>query len=872
MASTYDSISPYTFRAEDQAAQEQQNRLDVATVNAVGRVMGSRGQQAPSQSPTFGGGAGANQGSLPTPSQMGVGQNQAASNPAPTQAPAQAGPRDSFLEMQRSLDPLAIATERATMGQLNNPTEAFDLGAARAVENLDAAQRTNRESLRDDLLRTYGGNASQVMPALQDAEQGAILERRKLTGDLTAARAEASTKGIASAIQNALGLLGQRSNERVSQAQITSSENIAAAGRASNESIAALDRAVQERMQQAGISAEAARAQLDREVQERMQQRGISAEMALAQLTRESQERMQQRGQTFEAAQAELTRAANAAMQKTGIDATAALEASRQTFEAAQAQAGYVQAKDLETMRADLQTKLTQMGIDANTAAQLADQQFSIIRDQQAQASSEKIAGMQIGSQERLQASQQAFQSSLADLERAAAAAMQKTGIDATAALQASQQEFQMIMQDKGFVQTKELESLRNTFAENLQKAGFDQQTAMQLADQNFKTLQAKNEQDFSAAQAQVQRDWQAGQNLQSIDLQKTLQATEIAAQAARDKLNATLQLDLEDKRAGYQSALQVADQVFQRTMQATQNDQAKALQASQQAFETEMSKAGFSQQQILQSQQLSAAAVQADKALSQQWAMFTIQQAQQDEQFAQQLGIEKEKLTAQKDQINSQIGIALKQLGMQEEQWNQQKEDAAYARELEALAMGMQVAGEDEDTLKIFSDRMVKVLGTQLGLDPARLEAAMASVAGGTGDTGSSGAAPASNQAIQNAQDAAATMYDKLPATTDMEKVTAAISGMASLKPGTSIRASAGRKLLQLPGGAANINPVYAKFGGIEMPYSAKTQEGADYAAFANLIDLGLSEQQAFKVATQAIGDARMKTAYKALTGKDWQ
>lgn len=691
-ASSYDSLttSPFAFKADDAAAADRSNRLDIATINAVGRVMGSRGQQNQPQSPTFGGGAPAND-SGPTPEQMGLGA--AASGQAP-RAPAAATPAapapqlDAFQRMQQDLDPLRAAASNAAMGQLQNPAAAFDAGAKVQQENLDKSQQQLRQQQRDDLVKTYGANASQVMPALNQFDQQSIIDQRTLGRDLAAGRSAATLANTTEAIKNAMGISTANSADQQFQQNLQAQLGEGAASRASAEKIAfaGLTQRENEVAQQAA------------QAKDRLEFDKLTLSSNLSEAEKDRVWSAVQQGQ--EIASREKIAFAGLSVQQSELAQQAMLAKDRLDFD-----------------------KLT---LSSNLSEAEKNRVWNAVQQQQDIDSRVKIAGMQIGSAERLQAADQMYQSAEKERDRVLAGAMQKTGIDASAALEANRQEFELALTDKGFLQTKELETLRNQFAQNLQAQGFDHDTAMQAADQQFRSLTAVNEQRYNAQQAELQRSWQHGENVDAATITQSLQANEIRSNETRDKLNATLQLDLVDKRSSYEKALQVAEQAFQKAMQENGYNQAKAAQAADQVFQAAMQSAGFTQQQAMQAKQLTHEASESEKVRSQQWNMFAATQAMDDEHFAAELGIKKDEIRNQWLQTEAQIGIALRGIGIQESQWAELKQNGQFDRQMELAMTGLQIAGDDEAAQAPFVDRLASQLGKGLGLDETVLQKAI--------------------------------------------------------------------------------------------------------------------------------------------------
>jgi hypothetical protein len=651
--SVYDTqSSPYTFREEDEAARERQSRMDIATLGAISKVTGSRSGATP-----------AAPGAEPPPSPEQMGVKPAAGNIAGTMRTAMAGLSQPAQAPEGIQDFIAFGgnpmeqalrdrAARANMEQLDNPAAAFDLGAAGAREDLDIAQRNNREQLRNEAVAAYGGNASQVDAALRDADQQAILDRRGLNRDLATGRATAAQTGLTQAIQNALGFSQLGTQERIAKEQIQAQEREGAAGRQSQERIAF-----------AGL------AQEDR---------------ALAQ---------------------------NALQFESELD-----------FRKSEAAAG----RDEAAIQRAWQAAQNERGIQAQERLQAADLQSRL-----------QVAQLQIGSAERLQTLQQTHQAAQADLDRTLQREIQGKEIEARTAMERVRMDFESVMADKGFLNAKELESLKQEFAQELQRQGFTQQTALQAAEHQARALEAESMQRFEAEQADITRRFTTSERIGAETFARSAQAMEEQQQERMTRLAAALGLEGEAQRFGYQRALAQAQQAHEAAMQQTGVTAEAAQREADRVFQAAMQREGFTQQQALQAQALQHEAAQTDKQLRQTYTMFLAEQAQEDAQFAQELGLNREQLTQAGDRFAQEMEMQRDRLGIEQDQWNTLKADQAFQKELELAMLGVQMwDGEDPAGVAPFAERLARTMGTALGLDPARLEQAIKENLGASGDS----------------------------------------------------------------------------------------------------------------------------------------
>lgn len=736
MASVYDtSSSPYTFRETDEADKERQNSLDLATINAISKVTGSTNPVTPAGAAPAGD-------APPTPEQMGV-------KPAPTgiagtmrtamasYAPAQNQTPEGIQDFVNfGSNPMETALRdkaaRANMQQLDNPAAAFDVGAGAARENLDINQRNQREGLKDELSRSYGGNASQVQAALHDADQQAILDRRGLNSDLTTGRANAAQQNLGQAIQSALGFAGLGSQEKLTREAQQLQVSEAAKNRASQESmafagVAQADRALAQNAMQFGSDLEFRKSEAAAGRTEAELTRAWQA--AEAEKARTSQERVAYAGLDLEKAKFQ---AADANAKK-GLDLEAAAQAMAKLGmdkDEAYKYASLAQAKALAEKGLTLEQsaqELTKQGMTAENAryyAGLAQQDRLQTQELQSRI---QLAGMQIGSAERLQSAQQTFEAAQADLTRTLQKEMQGKEIETQRTMQRTQQDFESMMADKGYLNAKDIEALKQEFATELQRNGFTQETAMQAAELQARSLEAQSMRVFEAGQADLQRKFTTGERLGSEDFAKSLQGLEAQQQERMATLTSDLNLKTVDRQAAYTRALAEAQQTHEQMLQQTGITADAAGKEADRVFQAAMAREGFSQQQALQATALQHEAAMADKQMGQQYSMFLATQAQDDDHFAQELGIKREELGAQAAQFTKEMDLSTQQLGIQKEQWDQLKQDKNFDRELQLAMTGVQMwNGKDPADLAPFAERLAQTMGTALGMDPARLQAAI--------------------------------------------------------------------------------------------------------------------------------------------------
>lgn len=756
MADTYTNQSPFIDKAADQADLDRQNKIDLATIGAVSKAMGSAGADAAltGSSPFVGGSAGA--ASAPTPQQMGLGA------PAPTAQPA-AAPNDpfaAFSQLLKETDPsIQALRQKATasaQSQLDNPGSAFDQGAAISREDMAKSIQTAREAQREDLIKTYGSNASQVMPQLRNFDQGALLQTRDLDRRLAADRATASQSATAQAIANAMGLTGQESNERIAAAGL----GLQAAGQA--EQSRQYEKTLLSQMneadkQRAWTSAEAAVGRqfstTERQAVEAYQtaerngaQDFASAEAALGRKFTTEERAAIQAYQTSERLSSQTYASAEAQL---GRAFTSTERQAVQAFQSAERQG----AQDFASAEALLGRKFSTEERNAIEAYQTSERLSS-----QAFASAEAQLGRQFSSSERdaVQAFQKAERIGAQDFASAETALGRKFTTEERQAIQAYQSSERLATQTYASAEA----DLGRKFTTGERQAVQDFQNAQRLGAQDFQSAEAILGRQFTSSEREAIQTYQTKERLSTQDfqqmltekgyvhdtdleimrsnLQKELQATGISADQAKQQADQkfqelTRQRDQEyhaqqDNLARWwQTGERVDTQNWQKGIQANEFRQQDALAKLQALTQEKIAQGSWDNASKLQAEQLLAQAAEAEKNRSAQYLMFSAEQAQDDKHFAAEFGLKQEEVRANVDATKQQIGIALKQLGIAEDQWNTQKDNAEFDKALELAQYGISMwNGDNDEALQPFVSRLAETLGKGLGLDANTMKAAI--------------------------------------------------------------------------------------------------------------------------------------------------
>ena len=270
-------------------------------------------------------------------------------------------------------------------------------------------------------------------------------------------------------------------------------------------------------------------------------------------------------------------------IQKYGIDEqgkiAVLLQQNDQTFQALMQERGHLNEQEIINLSGNIEAGLLQMGFDQETATLLSKQWHD---KAMAEINNEFISG-----------------------ENALDRELQKYTVDeqiaANAALQANEQAYQALMQERGYLNERDIIQLTNELQAQLMQAGFDQEKAMQLAGFKHDQLMAKNQQQFAAEQAKLNRmheielqtgrlNWESRENLLARDFT-----------ANQNTLDRELQKYTVDEQARIQEALQASDQEFQTAFQQQGFVNEQAMVELQNAFQTRLTQMGFAHEDAMQ-------------------------------------------------------------------------------------------------------------------------------------------------------------------------------------------------------------------------------------------------------------------------------
>lgn len=774
-----------------------------------------------------------------------------AAQPLPGAAPkppAQASnPFEAFGKALEAQAPFKQQVQQNVQTQLANPYQAADAANAAARDRLAREANAAQEENRGAAITAYGGYQSgQAKRAVDEFRDKRLLNQQAFELDAAANRAQVGEQVRSNAIGQGTNLLGQDQQAAATGAGLLDS----AASRASQEGIAYAGLAQNERQ----MAQQASQFKSQQDFTAAMTEKGYAQDA----INRAWQAAEAEKARAFQGGQSDLDRAlASSQFAETmGLNRQQLAETIRQfnTKEAfdrwavergisAQEANNLWQSRENDKAR-ETQERIVdkQLALDASKFNTEQDfKRYALERGYSEEAvnrawqsdeatkerqSRETIANSQIGSQERMLAYEQTFQAAEADKNRTLESMLSTDRIKAQYQLAEMDQTFQERMQATGYIQTKDLQAMRQDFEKSLQDSGIAADMAKQLADQQFTALQAQNDRVFNATQNEMQRAWETGERIGAQDYTTSIKQLEFKQQDLMQEREAAL---------------------------------AKGLQTQQ--IDAEIQRTGMQ----IASQELMSAA----------------QLAQQDQQFREEFmlkyDISREELRQNQMRLDEDIqnGVASRNYTAAQTQAIQQTlQSQSVQNAMEIAAFGMEMGNGSPEAMAPFvaavGGALEKALKDQgVNLTSEEIAKMLAPVATTTGAGTTTGAAAGSNDAIQAAKDVVMDLKGSLPASVDMDKVNATVSAFGTTKPGTQVTGKVFEAMAALPGGAAN-----TKYNPADRTYpnpTLTTQAGGDYFNFATLISQGLTEKQAFDIASNAIGADRMKASYKALTGKDW-
>lgn len=784
----------YVFRDDLQKEQERQDAAAQAGVQAApSNTPAVQSAIAPAAQPPAGGD--------PFGSLAKTMAATAAPRPAQPAQQAQVNPFEAFnaaLEAQR---PIQKQIQQSVEKTLANPYEAADASNAAARDRLAREANAAAEERRGQAVTAYGGyGTGQATRDLNKFQDTRLLNQQSFELDAAGNRAQLGEQTRSNAVSQGLGLLGENRAGATTAAGLADS----AASRTSQENIAYAGLAQTER--QMAIQASQFKSQQD--FTAAMTEKGYAQdEIARA----------------WQAAESEKARAS----QEKISYAQLSLEEKKLVTQADQFD------NELDFKKAALANGNDQAAIDrAWNASQNTDER----------ALREKLANAQIGSAERLQAGEQAWQSAEAAKAQTLEKMLSDDRIQAQFGLATLDQTFQEKMQTTGYLQTKDLQAMRNDFEKELQASGIAADVAKQLADHQYSSMEAQRDRVFNASQSELNRTWESGERIGAQDWQTSFKQLEFNQQDLMQEREAALQ---------------------------------KGLQTEQ--IDAEIKKVGMQ----IASQELMSAAQLAQE--DRQWA----------KDYLMKKGIAEEEIAQSRAKLADDLATSLinrEGLGLQNDVAKLAIQNSKVQSAMDLANWGVEMGNGSPEAMAPFVASIGQALSTALKEQGVNLtEEQIAKMIGSVGTTETPGgtggaAAPGTLAATDSASEYFDSISDKVSANADPAIVDSMILKAAKpafalypqdpMDPNSKTAEKLDRGIVneiaaKYPSATTSgNNPTYRKVSNDPYP---TTQAAQDFYYFFALQKQGLTEKQAYDTLSRAIGKERLNAAYKTVTQKDW-
>lgn len=427
---------------------------------------------------------------------------------------------------------------------------------------------------------------------------------------------------------------------------------------------------------------------------------------------------------------------------------------------------------------------LQQEGLAQDAA--LTREGYGLTREEGAaqRATQEKLTYAQIGSQEKLQGAAQVFEAAQADLNRGLEKLLSNDRIAAQFQLADMDARLQERMQTAGFVNAKELETMRTELQDRLQARGIQADVAKQIADQKFTEMMAGRDQAFQMQMNDIKQKFISGERIDAQTWEGAMRASEMQHDEVLAKLNSTLRLE----EAGNAQAFQTAFQQMQNDFTALRDDRGfaheDAMRVATEQFQMKLQEAGFTQEQAMQGAQLAAQASENQKSRASQEMMAAAQLALTDKNFQSELQqryqFNAEDLALRTKELEGQLGL----MGLQGEQLKAALGDQKIRSAMDIVALGMEIGDGSPESMAPFVEQFGAALEGYMkgqGIDIASSDFVKAM----TAKTGAGGTttppAPATIATVQEGVDTLKTLTDKLGQGTDVKKLSDSLSKLGT-------------------------------------------------------------------------------------------
>lgn len=326
-------------------------------------------------------------------------------------------------------------------------------------------------------------------------------------------------------------------------------------------------------------------------------------------------------------------------------------------------------------------------------------------------ASTEKVSFAKIGSDEKMQSSQQAWEGTQNELNRSLEKLLSNDKISAQFKLAEMDERLKLSMQEKGFVQDKELELMREDLQKTLQARGIDADTAKQVADQKFTEMMAGKEQAFQVQMNDIKQKFVTGERIDSQTWEKAMQAGEMKHDEDMAKLGSILRLDEAKNAQAFQVSFQNMQNDFSSLMQDRGFTHEEAMQTATQNFQTELQKLGFTHDEAMQSTEISARALENQLNRASQEMMATAQLAQSDKQFRQELEQRYQFNQSDLEIRKKELDATLKNLGLEGDRLTAALQNDKIKNAMDIAAIGMEIGDGSPESMAPFVEQFGSAL-----------------------------------------------------------------------------------------------------------------------------------------------------------------
>ena len=434
----------------------------------------------------------------------------------------------------------------------------------------------------------------------------------------------------------------------------------------------------------------------------------------------------------------------------------------------------------LEGNRLSWEEKALKMGLDDKAI----DRIWNAAEGEKERKSRETLAYAQIGSQEKLQATQQVWEAAQNELGRTLETMLSNDRIAAQFQMADLDQRFQERMQASGFVQETEMETMRSELQERLQARGLSAEQAKQVADQKFTEMMAGRDQAFELQMNDIRQKFVTGERVDAQTWESAMKAGEMAHQETMTKLESTLRLGEQQNAQAFQSAFQEMQNSFTLFRDEQGFDRETATRMATEQFQERMTNAGFTHEEAMQGAQLATQISENQKSRASQEMMSAAQLAMTDKNFQAELRqryqFTTEDLKLRRQELTGQLTL----MGLQGQQLEAAIADQKVSSAMEIVALGMEIGDGSPESMAPFVEQFGAALEGYMkgqGIDIASSDFVKAMTAKTGSGTTLVQAKPPTIEVVQEGIDTLKTLTDKLGQGTDVAKLSDSLSKLGT-------------------------------------------------------------------------------------------